>query len=341
VNAVALFRLDGSAVIVDQSAVAIREEALTIAAGIGLVRNPAENEAATEALRRLGAVRKTTEATRKELKEPLLDLGRKIDATAKDFLAEVDAEETRIKRITADYQSEILAQQREAERIRRAEQERIDSERRREQERIAEEKFRAEEAIRKAAEAEARAKADAERKAREIAEAEARAKADAERRAREAANAAERAKIQAEQRAREEAAAIERAKVEAESRAREEAAAAERAKAESEAKAKDAELARSLANQQQELAALAPAPVAPRAAGQSAKVVWMHEVTDIWALARVHPGLVKIEPRKAEIAEVINAQAMSGQKPQISGLRIWEDVAVSVRQSKGTKAIDV
>ena len=115
---------------------------------------------------------------------------------------------------------------------------------------------------------------------------------------------------------------------------------AERQRLEAEAKAKAAELERSLANQQQELAALAPVPVAPRAAGQSAKAVWMHEVTDIWALARVHPGLVKIEPRKAEIAEVINAQAMSGQKPQIAGLRIWEDVAVSVRQGKG-RTLDV
>lgn len=267
-NAVALFRIDGSAIVVDQSAVAVREEALTIAAGIGLVRNPAENEAATDALRRLGAVRKTTEATRKELKEPLLDLGRKIDATAKEFLAEVDAEEARIKRATADYQSEILAQQREAERIRRAEEERIAAERRREQEAIAE--------------AKAKAEADAKRATSE----------------------------------------------------------AERLRLEAEAKAKAAELERSLANQQQELAALAPAPVAPRAAGQSAKAVWMHEVTDIWALARMHPGLVKIEPRKAEITEVINAQAMSGQKPQIAGLRIWEDVAVSVRQTKG-RTLDV
>ena len=267
-NSVALFRIDGSAVIVDQSAVAVREDALTVAAGIGLVRNPQENETATEALRRLGAVRKTTEAARKELKEPHLDLGRKIDATAKDFLADVDAEETRIKRVTADYQSEVLAQQREAERIRRAEQERIEAERRLEQEALAE--------------AKAKAEADAKRSTSE----------------------------------------------------------AERTRLEAEAKAKEAELQRSLANQQQELAALAPAPVAPRAAGQSAKTVWLHEVTDIWALARVHPGLVKIEPRKQEIGDVINAQVMSGQKPQIAGLRIWEDVAVSVRQGKG-RTLDV
>lgn len=244
------------------SAIAVREQALTVAAGVGLVRNPAENEAATEALRQLGEIRKETEATRKALKAPYLDKCCKIDATAKEFLAEVIAEESRIKRATADYQSEILAQQREAERIRRAEQERIEAERRREQEAIAE--------------AKAKAEADAKR----------------------ATNEAERQRLEAE------------------------------------AKAKEAELARSLANQQQELAALAPAPVAPRAAGQSAKVVWMHEVTDIWALARVHPGLVKIEPRKQEITEVINAQAMSGLKPQIAGLRIWEDVAVSVRGSK-------
>lgn len=117
-------------------------------------------------------------------------------------------------------------------------------------------------------------------------------------------------------------------------------AAAERAKAEQERIAKlEAERQRIAAERaQQELLSVATkAP--PRAEGQVVKPTWSWEVTDIWLLARTNPGLVRIEPNKQQINEVIAALAESG-TPKLAGLRIWEEVKVSVRIGH-QKAIDV
>lgn len=121
-------------------------------------------------------------------------------------------------------------------------------------------------------------------------------------------------------------------KVAADKRAREQQ---ERIRAEAEAKAQ-AEADR---RKQEEL--MLPPVTSSRAPGQSVKAVWRWEVTDVWALVRTNPGLVEVTPRKAEINAAIDAIAGTTDKPQIPGLRIWSEVAVSVRASKSCRTIDV
>lgn len=66
--------------------------------------------------RRLAAMRIEVEKCRKIVKEPVNKIGKMIDQTAKDFIAEVDAEEKRITRIVGDHAEQVARIQREKER---------------------------------------------------------------------------------------------------------------------------------------------------------------------------------------------------------------------------------
>ena len=80
----------------------------------------------------------------------------------------------------------------------------------------------------------------------------------------------------------------------------------------------------------QELAALAPPPAPVQVAGQTVRDVWTFKVTDILSLAKVRPDLVKMEPRTAEINEMINALGVR----KLAGLEIFEEARVSTRRGK-------
>lgn len=70
--------------------------------------------------RRLAAMRIEVEKCRKEVKEPVNRIGKLIDAAAKNFLAEIEEEEDRIKRLVGGHAEAMVAIQRqreEAERI--------------------------------------------------------------------------------------------------------------------------------------------------------------------------------------------------------------------------------
>lgn len=99
-------------------AIELRDEALMEAALIGKVTNANENETAVEAQKALTRIAKLCEESRKVIKEPVIDYGRKIDAAAKEFRAEIDAEELRIAGLIADYQALELAKVRAAESVR-------------------------------------------------------------------------------------------------------------------------------------------------------------------------------------------------------------------------------
>jgi chemotaxis protein histidine kinase CheA len=119
-------------------------------------------------------------------------------------------------------------------------------------------------------------------------------------------------------------------------------AAFERAKAEAARLAAEAE-ARAKAEEErraQEQMSLGPAPVPVRADGQISKPVWSWEVTDIWTLARMQPGLVEITPRRQQINDVITSMSAAGE-PKIPGLRIWQEMKVGVRVGRQKEAIDV
>lgn len=84
----------------------------------------------------------------------------------------------------------------------------------------------------------------------------------------------------------------------------------------------------------QKAAALGPCPVAEKADGQMNRNDIEIEVTDIWLLARMHPTLVKCEPKRMDIKEAIKAGL------NVQGVTWKEVVKVSARPTK-TKTLDI
>jgi len=143
--------------------------------------------------------------------------------------------------------------------------------------------------------------------------------------------AAEEQKRQEENRRLQAEAAAAKSKADRERIAKEQTELAKKRAAEDAARAEEAK-------RQSELAAQAVLAVGPqkeiaKADGQSVKEEWDYEVTDIWTLARMHPGFVKIEPRRAEILSVL---AMGTR--DIKGLKIFSKI--TQRFTKG-QVIDI
>lgn len=152
---------------------------------IAEVIDAASCDAARNQIKKLAAMRNLVEKSRKDVKEPVLAIGRDIDTKAKGFVGDIEARETRLTKLVGDYAAEV-----ERERIRVARE--MEEKRRREEaerqrieaERIAAERA-AEEAKRKANEAflaeddSAAEAAEAQRKEAEAAAAKAREEAEA------------------------------------------------------------------------------------------------------------------------------------------------------------------
>lgn len=154
------------------------------------VNDPTAAEAAKNQIKKLAAMRNLVEKSRKTVKEPVLQVGRDIDAKAKGFLAELRVEEKRITGLVGDYAVEV-------ERARREELRKMEEQRRKEEfERRAAEEARLK-AEREAAEAKRKAEQalwegddsatkEAEEKARIAAEEASRAAAEEQERAEQA-----------------------------------------------------------------------------------------------------------------------------------------------------------
>lgn len=269
-----------------ESALCAKASALMNSALIGSVRNATTQDAAVEAQKQLKRLMKQVEDSRVEVKGPVWNLCKAIDATAAKFVTELKAEETRIAGLVEEYQREQLESARRAEMERQHELQRIENER-------------------------LAAIAEANRIAQEAAIAEAMAKAESDRKIREAANSEA------------------RAKAEAEAKAQAEAAAAQRAKAEAEALAIDA-----AAKKQVEALPVVVLPM--KAEGQVVRDEFDFEVVDIWLLAKMSPGLVKIEASRSEIKEAIKRGIRS-----IPGLRIFPVVKSTVRLKQERALIEV
>jgi len=157
---------------------------------------------------------------------------------------------------------------------------------------------------------------------------------------------AQREKFLAEQRrvAEEQARVLreqQQAEAEARAKAEAEAAAARNEEERLAAQKRAEEAAKAVAERaQQELESIRPAALPAKAEGQVVKPIWEWSVTDVWLLARTSPGLVRIEPNRQEINEVITRLAESVTVPQIAGLRIWSETKVTTRATK-PKVIDV
>jgi len=116
---------------------------VTRAATITTVVDDATQQSAVDVVRDLKALSQSIEGTRKELKEPLLALGKEIDAAAKAFVNDIDAEVNRLQSACGAF----LRQKRE-------EQERVEAEERRKREEAAAAARAEEEKLRKKLESE-------------------------------------------------------------------------------------------------------------------------------------------------------------------------------------------
>jgi outer membrane receptor for ferrienterochelin and colicin len=172
-------------------AITQRDTALDVAGKLTGVSDTDSQSACVEVLRTLKGITKAVEDSRKDIKAPVLDLGRKIDSFASEFVAKVDIEIARLTKLLSTYQAEQHRIAAEAERKRQEELRRQEAERQRkeaEERKAREDAERAAEEARQKAEAEFLAPTEAEAaKARQEAE-------EAERKAREEAEKAEQAR---------------------------------------------------------------------------------------------------------------------------------------------------
>lgn len=112
-----------------EAAVAMRDEALAVAALVGKVTNAEEQESAVKAQSEMQRIRSLAEKARKACKEPVLEYGRTIDATAKSFITELDAEMLRVSKLVGDFQALEQMKLRAAEQARNEELQRIERDR--------------------------------------------------------------------------------------------------------------------------------------------------------------------------------------------------------------------
>lgn len=94
-----------------------RTLALEASGRIKAIASVADLDAAAVALTKLKALTRSVEDSRKEVKAPVLEVGRRIDAVAKDYLTSLESESKRLSVIVGSYQE---AQRRKAEKEREA-----------------------------------------------------------------------------------------------------------------------------------------------------------------------------------------------------------------------------
>lgn len=110
---------------------AAKISALALAGEVVAVTDADGQKRAGEALRRIQSLIRETGQSHKLIKAPVLELGRRIDAAASTFTAELEAEKTRITGLVAEFQKAEMVK---AENLRKM-QDRLDAKRREDEER--------------------------------------------------------------------------------------------------------------------------------------------------------------------------------------------------------------
>jgi hypothetical protein len=87
-----------------------KAEILKHAALIVTINDPAADAAADNQIKKLAAMRIETEKARETVKRPALDFGKKVDATAKEFISAITDEENRLKKLRGGYGEAVLAE---------------------------------------------------------------------------------------------------------------------------------------------------------------------------------------------------------------------------------------
>jgi hypothetical protein len=106
---------DGYTLSVTKETVAAKTDLITAAAAVTQVTNNDESTVAQFQIRHLASFRNAVEKSRTEVKAPVLELGKKIDAAAKEFVEQIVAEENRLKKLVGNHAEEVAAAKRAAE----------------------------------------------------------------------------------------------------------------------------------------------------------------------------------------------------------------------------------
>ena len=281
---------DGYQIQITPEAEAQKAIILSAARAVVAVTDPDSCDIAQSRLRSLASVRTAVESSRKIVKAPVIDLGKRIDGIAADFVADVVAEESRLSGLVAEYAREQQRIKREAELAAEQERQRVERERH---------------------EAEMAAQREAARIERERQAAE------------KAAHEAEIARLKAEAAQSEEG---QRAAREAQEKA---LAAQREAEARAEAARRQAEADAAAAREREEAARIAAAAViaAPAPAGVKEEIDF--EVVDILAFVAKFPQLCRIEPKRADVLAALKKSfERNGKLPDVVGLRVFQNLKV-------------
>jgi chromosome segregation ATPase len=241
-------------------------------------------------LRSLASVRTAVESSRKLVKAPVIDLGKRIDGIAADFVAEVIQEESRLSGLVTEYAREQQRIKREAELAAEHERQRVERERH---------------------ETEMAAQREAARIERERQAAE------------RAAHEAEIAHLKAEAAQSEDG---QRAAREAQERA---LAAQREAEARADASRRQAEADAAAAREREEAARIAAAEAVAASAPAGVREEIDFDVVDILAFVAKFPQLCRIEPRRADVLAALKKSfARNGKLPEVAGLRVFQNLKI-------------
>lgn len=287
-----------------------KAKALEVSALIGKVANGDSKIIAVRAQQQLKGVLNAIEKARKELKEPILEAGRKLDNLCSTESLELEKEFGRVSNLVKEFDDAERRRVAEEERLQREELARIEQEKSAELKRISDEQA--------AREAEAlRVQEESDRKVRQAAEAAAKLAAEAtNKKQREAAEKARQEALHLQSLAE-----VERQKQETILR---EQAAASAAQTEAvEEKAGDA-------------AYCAAKPIEiTKVSGQRQTVNWVITIEQPFVLAKFHPDLVDIKPRLSDIKAALD------EGREIKGIKAVKEHVSGVRLPPSQKAIDV
>jgi hypothetical protein len=103
---ISVIGLEMPVITIENAALKTREQALSRSSQIVQVTNAEEQKEAVEILGQLKSLERRMESSRELVKRPALDIGKKIDITAKEFSIPLQAESKRVSAIISDFQKQ-------------------------------------------------------------------------------------------------------------------------------------------------------------------------------------------------------------------------------------------
>lgn len=98
---------EGYTLTICQNAEEAKRDLLVASSNVCSVTNNDESADAAYVMRSLAQMRIMVDKGRKDVKEPVLRIGKLIDASAKTFLLEIEAEEARLRKLIGDHANEV------------------------------------------------------------------------------------------------------------------------------------------------------------------------------------------------------------------------------------------